>query len=154
MKLRQRPHKSPIGVKFKFSDEYSLPFHIGAPPSPRISKCLTGSEGVMEWNRPTTTTWKIKFSKLKMGKICKWDDSWRHTLNPSLDQAYKWGYLGQFAVQNIKTWQADSSTGNTPMAINNSVPVSTHSFPAPTHLISICKWFSAWKMLNKATNTS
>ena len=46
MKFRQGPHKSPVGVKFKFSDEYSLPFHMGAPP--RISKCLTGSEGVME----------------------------------------------------------------------------------------------------------
>ena len=46
MKLRQRQHKSPVGVKFKFSDEYSLPFHVGALP--RISKCLTGSEGVME----------------------------------------------------------------------------------------------------------
>ena len=32
MKLRQRPHKSPVGVKFKFSDEYSLPSHMGAPP--------------------------------------------------------------------------------------------------------------------------
>ena len=39
------------------------------------------------------------------------------------------GYLGQFAVQNIETWQADSSTGNTPMAIKNSVPMATHSFP-------------------------
>ena len=48
-----------------------------------------------------------------MGKICKWDDWWRHTLNPILYQAYKWGYLDQFAVQNIETWQADSSTGNT-----------------------------------------
>ena len=55
-----------------------------------------------------------------------------------LYQAYKWGYLGQFAVQNIETWQADSSTGNTPMAIKNSVPMVTHSFPGPTHLISIC----------------
>ena len=44
MKLRQRSHKSPVGVKFKFSDEYSLPFHMGAG----ISKRLTGSEGVME----------------------------------------------------------------------------------------------------------
>ena len=25
----------------------------------RLSKCLTGSKGVMECNRPTTTTWKI-----------------------------------------------------------------------------------------------
>ena len=47
-----------------------------------------------------------------MGKICKWDDWWRHTRNPILYQAYKSGYLGQFAVQNIETWQADSSTGN------------------------------------------
>ena len=51
--------------------------------------------------------------------------------------AYKWDYLGQFAVQNIKTWQADSSTGNTPMVIKNSVPMATHSFPVPTHLIPI-----------------
>ena len=43
MKLRQRSHESPVGVEFKFSDEYSLPFHMGA--SPRISKRLTGSEG-------------------------------------------------------------------------------------------------------------
>ena len=42
------------------------------------------------------------------------------------------------SVQNIETWQADSSTGNTPMAIKNSVPMATHSFPVPTHLISIC----------------
>ena len=33
MKLRQRSHKSPLGVKFKFSDEYSLPFHMGAHPA-------------------------------------------------------------------------------------------------------------------------
>ena len=51
--------------------------------------------------------------------------------------AYKWGYLGQFAVQNTETWQAGSSTGNTPMAVKNSVPMATHSFPVPTHLISI-----------------
>ena len=38
----------------------------------------------------------------------------------------------------IETWQADSSTGNTPMAIKNSVLKATHSFPVPTHLISIC----------------
>ena len=31
MKLRQRPHKSLIGAKFKFSDEHSLSFHMGAP---------------------------------------------------------------------------------------------------------------------------
>ena len=47
-------------------------------------------------------------------------------------------YLGQFAVQNIETWQANNSTGNTPMAIQNSVPMATHLFPVPTRLISIC----------------
>ena len=72
-----------------------------------------------------------------MGKICKWDDWWCHTLNPILYQAYKWGYLGQFAVQNIETWQADSSTGNTPMAIKNSIHMATHSFPVPTYLLII-----------------
>ena len=50
----------------------------------------------------------------------------------------KWGYFGQVAVQNIETWQADSSTGNTPMATKNAVAVATHSFLVPTHLISIC----------------
>ena len=41
---------------------------------------------------------------------------------PKLYQAYKWGYLGQFAVQNIEPWQADSSTGTTPMAIKILFP--------------------------------
>ena len=30
IKFRQRPQKSPVGVKFKFSYEHSLPFHMGA----------------------------------------------------------------------------------------------------------------------------
>ena len=42
------------------------------------------------------------------------------------------------AVQNIETWQADSCTRNTPMATKNSIPMATHSFPVPTHLISMC----------------
>ena len=57
---------------------------------------------------------------------------------PDILLSIKWGYLGQFALQNIETWQDDSSTGNTPMAIKNSIPMATHSFPDPTHLISIC----------------
>ena len=32
--------------------------------------------------------------------------------------------------------------------------MATHSFPVPTHLISICKWFSARKTLYKATNSN
>ena len=38
------------------------------------------------------------------------------------------------------------------MATKHFVPMATHSFPVPTHLISICKWFSARKTLNKGTN--
>ena len=51
------------------------------------------------------------FKSEKWLKYAKWDDWWCHTLNPTFYQAYKWGYLGQFAVQSNKTWQPDSSTG-------------------------------------------
>ena len=34
--------------------------------------------------------------------------------NVILSNVYKKSYLGQFAVQNIETWQANSSIGNTP----------------------------------------
>ena len=37
MKLGQHPHKSPVGVKFEFSDEYSLHFQMGAPPDFQMS---------------------------------------------------------------------------------------------------------------------
>ena len=47
-------------------------------------------------------------------------------------------YLGQFAAQTTETWWANSSTGNTLVAIKNSIPMATHSFPVPTHLVSIC----------------
>ena len=30
--LKQRPHYSPLGVKFKFSDEHPFPFPMGVPP--------------------------------------------------------------------------------------------------------------------------
>ena len=46
-------------------------------------------------------------------------------------------YLSQFAAQNLQTWQANRSTGNTPMTTKNSVPMATQSFPGPTHFISI-----------------
>ena len=46
-------------------------------------------------------------------------------------------YLGQFLMQANETWQANSSTANTPTAIKNSVPMETHSSPGPTLLISI-----------------
>ena len=47
-------------------------------------------------------------------------------------------FLSEFAEKKIETWQTDSSTGNKPMALKNSVPMATHSFPVSTHLISIC----------------
>ena len=34
---------------------------------------------------------------------------------------------------------------NPPKAIKNFVAMATHSFPVPTHLISICKWFQLEK---------
>jgi len=51
---------------------------------------------------------------------------------------YKLSYLGQFAAQIIETWQANSSTGNTPTATKTFVAMATHYFPVPTHLIAIC----------------
>ena len=48
-----------------------------------------------------------------------------------LYQAYKLGYLGQFAVQNIGTSQADSSTGNTPMSIKIKFPWQLTLFQSP-----------------------
>ena len=59
-----------------------------------------------------------------MCKICKCD---RYTLNPILYQVHKLSYLGQFAAQTFETWQANSSTGNTPTTIKNSVHMATHS---------------------------
>ena len=40
-------------------------------------------------------------------------------------------YLGQFAEQNIENWQADSSTGNTPMAIKIPFPWQLTFFQFP-----------------------
>ena len=74
----------------------------------------------------------------KFEKWVKYANEMNDDVIPILYEAYKWGYLGQFAVQNIETWQANSSTGNIPMSIKNSVPMATHSFPVPIHLISIC----------------
>ena len=54
---------------------------------------------------------------------------------------------------NIETSQASSSTGNTPTTLKNSVSMATHSFPVPTHLISMLLIFSM-KMLNMATKLS
>ena len=50
----------------------------------------------------------------------------------------KLSHLGQFAAQIIDTWQANSSTGNTRTATKTFVAMAIHSFPVPTHLISMC----------------
>ena len=44
---------------------------------------------------------------------------------------------GQFAAQIIETWQANSSTGDTPTAKKPFVAMASHSFLVPTHLIAI-----------------
>ena len=56
-----------------------------------------------------------------------------------LQHVYKLSYLGQFAAQDIETWQANCSTGNTPTGTKIFVAMATHSFPVPTYLISISK---------------
>ena len=63
MKLKHRSHKSPVDVKFKFSEELAFLVAFSYGSSPRVSKCLTGTDGV---NRSTPMTWKILFFKLKM----------------------------------------------------------------------------------------
>ena len=67
----------------------------------------------------------------KMGKVYKWDDQWCHTLNPIIHHVYKLSYLGQFAAQIIETWQANSSTGNTPTAKNLLLPWQLTLFQSP-----------------------
>ena len=39
-KFGPRPDRSPLGVKFKISDEHPHPFHIRSPPPGGISSCL------------------------------------------------------------------------------------------------------------------
>ena len=59
MKLRQRLHKSPLIQIFR---QVFLVFSYGSSPPDfqnKMSKGKWRSEGVMEWIRPTTTTWKI-----------------------------------------------------------------------------------------------
>ena len=53
-------------------------------------------------------------------------------------------------MQIIEIWQSNSSKENTPMAPKYFIPMATHSSPVPTHLISICKWFSAWHHTNSS----
>ena len=43
----------------------------------------------------------------------------------SYTQVYKQSYLGQFPAKSIETQWANSSTGNTPMALKDSVPMAT-----------------------------
>ena len=89
------------------------------------------------------------FKVWKTCKLCKWDDLWCHTLNPILQYLFEYSYLGQFAAQIIETWHANRPIENTHFAA-----MATDSFPVPTSLISICKWFSYRKTLYEATNSS
>ena len=61
-------------------------------------------------------------------------------------------YLGQFAVRanlQSRTWYTYSCTENTPTALKHFVIMATQSFPVPTHMILICKCFSARKVLRR-----
>ena len=49
---------------------------------------------------------------------------------------YYINYINRAILAN-ETWQANSSTANTPTAIRNSVPMATHSSSGPTLMISI-----------------
>ena len=49
-------------------------------------------------------------------------------------QVYKQSYLGQFTAQTIETWQANSSTGNTPTAIKTLFPWQLILFQSPPTL--------------------
>ena len=40
-------------------------------------------------------------------------------------------YLGKFVAQNIETWQADSSNGDTPMAMKILFPCQLTLFQSP-----------------------
>jgi len=74
MKLEQRLHQSPSGVKSKLFDEHPLPFHMRV--SPRVSKCLTGSEGVKKRRNDGVKSFhdhnlktSDKYFQVKKGKI-------------------------------------------------------------------------------------
>ena len=62
--------------------------------------------------------------------------------------------LGQFAMQTIETWEANSSTWNTPMAIKRFVPMQLSLFLSPptwSQYVSDCQLEN---YLNEATNSS
>ena len=62
--------------------------------------------------------------------------------------------LANLQRKPLKFNSSNSSTENTPTAVKHFVPMAANSFPVPTHLILICKCFSARKTLNKGTNSS
>ena len=51
-------------------------------------------------------------------------------------QVYKYSRLGQFAAQTIQFRQVNSFTEDTPKAIKHFIPMATHSFLVPTHLMN------------------
>ena len=60
------------------------------------------------------------------------DDVIQRTFNKILSEVHKQSYLGQFAAQTIETWQANSSTENTPVAIKIMFPWQLTEFQSPT----------------------
>ena len=71
LKLKQRSHKSPLGVKFKFSDDQPVPFHMGAAPGFQMSNVKWRSEGVKEWwSEGAKEWWSEIVPPLQLWKIC------------------------------------------------------------------------------------
>ena len=48
-------------------------------------------------------------------------------------------YINRAMLANLHRRALKLGRLNTPMAIKSSVPMATHSFPVPTHLILICQ---------------
>ena len=89
-----------------------------------------------------------------MGKICKRDDWWRHTLNPRIWQFSEERYLGQFAAQTIETWQVNSSTGNTSTTVKIMFPWQLTLFQFPPSWFQYASYIQFEKTLNETTNSS
>ena len=124
--------------------------------TPWFFDCITQSS-MREWKR------RLRFANISISSrdIFKFE-KWVKYANEMTDDVihstqYYSKHINGAILANLQCRTlklgSDSSTENVPVAIKNSVPMATHSSPVPTHLISICKWLSARKTLNKARNS-
>ena len=97
MKLKQRAHQSPLGIKFIFSDKHPLRFHMGVPHlgfqmpngkwrSERVKEWRSEgvkvwrSEGVKEWRSEGVKEWRsegVKEWRSEGGKVSEGVKEWR-----------------------------------------------------------------------------